>query len=78
MAGLEPLAALSDGDLLDFLLNDDAPAAGSPAGDRSPLGDWMQSQFEVGRGGAAAECWREGWLLLSWRFFSAAPGQGDG
>lgn len=78
MAGLEPLAALPDGDLLDFLLNDDAPAAGSPAGDSPPLGDWMLPELEVGRGGAAAECWWEGWLLFSWRFFSAASGQGDG
>ncbi|XP_052526263.1 cyclic AMP-responsive element-binding protein 3 [Tympanuchus pallidicinctus] len=47
MAGLEPLAALPDGDLLDFLLNDDAPAAGSPAGDSPPLGDWVLPELEL-------------------------------
>ncbi|XP_072215508.1 cyclic AMP-responsive element-binding protein 3 [Excalfactoria chinensis] len=46
MAGPEPLAALPDGDLLDFLLNDDASAA-SPAGDGGLLGDWMLSELEL-------------------------------
>lgn len=47
MAGPEPLAALPDGDLLDFLLNDDAPAAGSPAGDGPLLGDWVLPELEL-------------------------------
>ncbi|NXJ16882.1 CREB3 protein, partial [Odontophorus gujanensis] len=47
MAGPEPLAALPDGDLLDFLLNDDAPAAGSPAGDDLLLGDWALLELEL-------------------------------
>ncbi|OXB66684.1 hypothetical protein ASZ78_013075 [Callipepla squamata] len=47
MAGPEPLAALPDGDLLDFLLSDDAPAAGSPAGDGLLLGDWALPELEL-------------------------------
>ncbi|XP_065596104.1 cyclic AMP-responsive element-binding protein 3 [Cyrtonyx montezumae] len=47
MAGPEPLAALPDGDLLDFLLNDDAPAAGSPARDGLLLGDWALPELEL-------------------------------
>ncbi|OXB79131.1 UNVERIFIED_CONTAM: hypothetical protein H355_006590 [Colinus virginianus] len=47
MAGPEPLSALPDGDLLDFLLSDDAPAAGSPAGDGLLLGDWALPELEL-------------------------------
>uniref|UniRef100_A0A8C2T1S2 cAMP responsive element binding protein 3 n=2 Tax=Coturnix japonica TaxID=93934 RepID=A0A8C2T1S2_COTJA len=46
MAAPEPPASLPDGDLLDFLLNDEAPAE-SPAGDGSLLGDWMMSELEL-------------------------------
>jgi len=76
----EDLTALTDEDLLEFLLKDDTPCPEIPWEENNLLDDWGLLESEVSSlGGISAGLWfgRSG-FLLSKSFFSAAPQRGGG